>query len=190
MGMGLCNVCAIVFPLVLGSVSAFGQLISVGVKAGVPLNDAYVGTVSASRLSYPPPSTDRYLIGPEVELRLPFHLGVEADALYRHYALSGNGVSEWDFPILLKYRFKGVPLVHPFVDAGPVFNHVSEINLFTPNQSSAGFAVGAGLDFHALILHITPEFRYVRWADQNYKFTGVSLASNQNQAQFLVGLTF
>ena len=51
--------------------------------------------------------------------------------------------------------------------------------------------MGAGVDFHALILHITPEFRYVRWADQNYRFQyAASLASNQNQAEFLVGFTF
>ncbi len=175
----------------VGSASAFGQFVQFGVKAGLPLNDAYQGTPNIGSLSSSISSTGRYIIGPEVELALPFHLGVEADALYRHYTLTGNGVSEWEFPILLKYRFKGIPLVHPFADAGPIFNHVSEISFATPNQSSAGFAIGAGLDFHALILHITPEFRYVRWANQNFQFAAPStLASDQNQAQFLVGLTF
>src|SRR5579884_2471507 len=162
------------------SLPASAQFLSVGIKAGVPLNDAFNGQISTT--------TNRYIIGPQAEVHLPFGLGVEADALYRHYAIAGQGASEWQFPILLKYRFKGVPLVRPFVDAGPVFNHVSDISLITPNQSSAGFAIGGGLDFHVLFLHLTPEIRYVRIADQNYKSALVS--SNQNQAQFLVGFTF
>jgi hypothetical protein len=180
--------CTVLFlALGLASFPACGQLFSVGIKAGVPLNDGF--TNSDSLLSS---TTNRYIIGPQIELRLPFHLGVEADALYRHYVVSGKGASEWDFPILLKYRFKGVPLVAPFVDAGPIFNHVSQIDSATPNQSTAGFLVGGGLDFHALIVHISPEFRYVHWGNQNYNFAalGSSLVSSQNQAQFLVGLTF
>ncbi len=171
-----------------GCNSAFGQFISVGIKGGVPLNDGFV--TGNGPFPAPPATTNRYIIGPEVELRLPFRLGVEADALYRHYNVSGTGISQWEFPILLKYHFKGVPLLHPFVDAGPIFNHVSNINFVTLNSSTAGIAVGAGLDFHALILHITPEFRFIHWGSPNIQLTAGNLSSNQNQAEFLVGLTF
>jgi len=184
-------VSAMIFALGLSSFPAFGQLFSVGVKAGVPINDAFVtsGQFDPGVLGS---TTNRYIIGPQVELRLPFHLGVEADALYRHFVFAGSGSSQWEFPILLKYHFKGIPLLHPFVDAGPTFNHVSDIQLFTRNQSSAGIAIGAGLDFHALIFHLTPEFRYTHWGSQNYYLptSSASLASNQNQAEFLVGFTF
>ena len=166
----------------LSSVPAGAQFLSVGLKAGVPLNDAF------SNDGFPGSDTKRYIIGPEVEVRLPFRLGVEFDALYRRYSVSGTSASEWQFPILLKYHFKGVPLVHPFVDGGPVFNHVSDIGFATRNLSSAGFALGAGLDFRVLLLHITPEFRYVRMADANYGY--LNFNQNQNQAQFLVGFTF
>ncbi len=154
----------------------------------MPLNDVSVHGGSGDLTA----NTNRFIIGPKAELRLPFHLGVEVDALYRHYSFSGNGVSEWDFPILLKYHFRGIPLIHPFADIGPIFNHVSNITAVTPNQSAAGILVGAGLDFHALILHVEPEFRYTHWGSQNYNFAAVGsgLAANQNQAQFLVGLTF
>jgi hypothetical protein len=120
------------------------------------------------------------------------HLGVEFDALYRHYSLDGSGVNEWDFPILLKYRFSDVPVLHPFVDAGPIFNHVSEISQATSNGSVPGVVFGAGLDLHALFLHVKPEFRYIHWMDPNHDFATLNsdLASNQNQAQFLVGITF
>jgi hypothetical protein len=177
---------AILLSLGASSAPALAQFLSVGVEAGIPLNDIQVnsGTLTAS--------TNRYTIGPKLELRLPFRLGVEADALYRHYSLNGTGANEWDFPILLKYHFKGIPLVHPFVDAGPIFNHVTDISFVTPNQSTAGIAIGGGVDFHALILHIAPEIRYIHWGNQNYNFAalGSSLAANQNQAQFLVGITF
>ncbi len=170
------------------SSSAFGQLFSVGVKAGIPLNDAFVAGSGPAFNSET--TTDRYIIGPQAEIRLPFHLGVEADALYRHYSVDGLGVSEWDFPILLKYRFKGFPLLHPFADAGPIFNHVSDLGSFTANQSTAGLAIGGGLDVHVLFLHLTPEFRYIHWSDQNYLSGNPRFHSNQNQAQFLVGFSF
>jgi hypothetical protein len=173
----------------LSSLPASAQFLSVGVKAGVPLNDAFdngdVGNLFST-------TTNRYIIGPQVEIRLPFHFGVEGDALYRHYVVSGKGASEWQFPILLKYHFHGASVIHPFIDGGPVFNHVSEIANLTSNQMSPGIAVGAGLDFKALFVHVTPEFRYVWMADKNYSFEalGSSLGSNQNQAQFLVGFSF
>jgi hypothetical protein len=174
---------------IVSSLPALAQL-SVGVKAGVPLNDAYV---NAGQGQFPLfGTTDRYLIGPEIDLNLPFHLGVEADALFRHYRLGGSGVNEWDFPILVKYRFQSIPVLHPFVDAGPIFNHVSEIQSVTSNVSAPGLVIGAGVDFHALFLHIKPEFRYIHWVDPNHDFAPLnsSLASNQNQAEFLLGITF
>jgi hypothetical protein len=174
---------------IASSLPALAQL-SVGVKAGVPLNDVYV---NAGQGQFPRfGTTDRFLIGPEVDLNLPFHLGVEADVLYRRYSLGGSGVNEWDFPILLKYRFQSIPVLHPFADAGPIFNHVSEIQSVTSNVSAPGVVFGAGVDFHALFLHIKPEFRYIRWIDANHNFAPLnsSLASNQNQAEFLLGVTF
>jgi hypothetical protein len=52
-----------------------------------------------------------------------------------------------------------------------------------------GAVVGAGLDIHALFLHISPEVRYTRWTSQHFTFGNV-LNSNQNQAEFLLGITF
>ena len=178
-------VCALVFS----SVSAFGQFISAGVKAGVPLNDGYqyhcCGPVNAPSIT-----TNRYVIGPEVEVRLPFHLGLESDALYRHYNVNGSGLSQWEFPVLLKYRFKGVPLLHPFADAGPIFNYGSSLKYNTVKTSDVGFVLGAGVDFHALLLHITPEFRYIHWSQPGLPPDYVTVSTNQNQSEFLVGFTF
>ena len=122
--------------LLFGAVSAYCQPFSFGVKAGVPLTD-FVNAASSS----PNPNgfldfathTNRYIVGATGELHLPFHLGIEVDALYRHLdyqstsqVISGTttttltsttGTNAWEFPILGKFRF-GTPLLHPFVDAG------------------------------------------------------------------------
>ena len=50
--------------------------------------------------------------------------------------------------------------------------------------------IGAGLDIHALILHVSPEFRYTRWGAQHFLSSNGGLGSSQNQAEFLVGITF
>lgn len=180
---------ALICALGISSLPAFGQFVSAGLKAGVPLNDGYQYNCCAP-VNPPSVTTSRYIIGPEIELRLPFHLGVEGDALYRHYSVSGSGLSQWEFPLLLKYRFGGIPLLHPFADAGPIFNYNSSLTNYTVKSSNTGFVLGAGIDFHALLIHITPEFRYIHWSQPGSPSNSVTISNNQNQAEFLVGLTF
>ncbi len=167
------------------------QPVSFGVKLGTPLRDAFEDTGGKFSFSR---GTGRYIIGPTIEIRLPFTgLGVEADALYRRYDIGGQ-VSQWEFPILVKYRFNSGFLIHPFVDGGPTFNHVSDAAnvLDVLHSGSAGVAVGGGLEVKALLIRVSPEVRYTYWRNQNislsYKNSG--LASNQNQIEFLVGITF
>jgi opacity protein-like surface antigen len=174
--------------LLAAGLPAGAQFLSVGVRGGVPLNDAYSGT-PAGDFSIPALSTDRFVIGPTVELHLPFGLGVQADALYRTYTVGGT-VTQWEFPILASYHFHtAAPLIHPFVDAGPSFNHVSVSGLNTaPTRSAAGFAIGAGVEAKLLFIRIEPEIRYTHWGQTNFTFDNVS--SNQNEVEFLVGVTF
>lgn len=56
------------------------------------------------------------------ELRLPFGLSVELDALYRYYRFQVPGVSNvhtgaWEFPLSTKYRFAR-EIVRPYIEAG------------------------------------------------------------------------
>src|ERR1700724_881489 len=65
---------------------AFGQhLLSFGVKGGVPLTDPLGDTTfnGIDTIIHVFSGSKNYLIGPMVELNLPFGLSVEADALYR-----------------------------------------------------------------------------------------------------------
>jgi len=136
-------------PLLLcfSCVTVFAQPFSFGVRAGVPLTDFFNGTGTATN---PYSSiTNRYLIGPTAELRLPFGLGIEFDALYRHYSYSSPGFrtasppfiqlkydseeasgSAWEFALLAKYRFHA-KLARPYVDAGAAWNRVSGLNALT-----------------------------------------------------------
>lgn len=188
--------------LIFSSASLAQLPLSFGIKGGVPLTDGLqnvtepipngiVNTFSASK---------DYAIGPMVQLRLPFHLAVEADALYRPINVTGSPTvpgeaasykgddGSWEFPIVAQYRF-GWPLVKPYVEAGPSFRATSAIPL--SRLSSDGVALGVGVDFHLLILHIAPEIRYTRWAGDSAPTTATEyVRSKQNQVEFLVGLMF
>ena len=124
--------------LIIGSAAAFAQPISYGLKGGLPLTD-FIDTVSGSRTTVSS-VTNRYIVGPTFELRLPFGFGVEVDALYRHFSYNSTASlvdvlstlrttsNDWEFPLLLKKRFGGVGPVHPFVDAGVSFNKISGLS--------------------------------------------------------------
>ena len=142
----------------------------------------------------------RWIAGATIEARLPLHLSVEADGLYhilrfRQGNQSGQAPPHlfqyqhsvtWELPVLLKYRFN-LPLVKPFIDAGPAFRY--SYSLSYTNPSNHGFAAGLGVDFHLWKLKISPQFRYLRWArDQNVpKF---ALTTVTDQVEFLTAITF
>ena len=76
------------------------------------------------------------------ELRLPFGLGVEFDALYRHLQYTNvtnagtfliNSSTEsgaWEFPLLAKYRFP-TKVVRPYVEAGIAWDTLSGVSQTT-----------------------------------------------------------
>lgn len=198
--------------LLLCAVPSFSQLVSFGVKAGVPLTDfvnAASGNTASGFLNYAT-HTDRYLFGATGEIHLPFHLGIEVDALYRHEnfqastptSLSSTSSNAWEFPLLLKYRF-GPKIARPFLDAGVSWDTLqgltqtvqSTINgtavpSDVTNNTVRGFVLGGGLDFKLLVIHIQPEIRYTRWGAHHFLDPSGLLHSNENQGEFLLGVTF
>jgi opacity protein-like surface antigen len=57
-------------------------------------------------------------------------------------------------------------------------------------NTTTGFVIGAGVDVHVLLIRISPEIRYTRWGAEHFLSSNGGLHSNQNQAEFLVGITF
>jgi len=193
--------------LTLGS-CALAQPFSAGLKLGVPLTD-FINTAQEGNFSAAT-ATNRYILGVEGELRLPFGLGIELDALYRHvnFTVTGAGVSaattanNWEFPLVAKYKFKA-PIARPYVEAGVAWqtlqglsNAVTGVVTGSPStpqtstdNTTRGFVIGGGVDIHALLIHISPEIRFTRWGAKQF-FAPSLVSSNQNQAEFLVGVTF
>jgi len=206
----------------LGAFSAFSQPLTFGVKGGVPLTDFLnakqfpPGTSVETATS----TTNPYILGPMVELRLPANFSVEFDALFRHFryqwalGLIGSHSqttatsNAWEFPLLLKYNLPG-RFLRPYIAGGVAWDRVQGLSATTisgnffpgptittqtsspselQNKTSTGVVIGGGVGIHALFLHISPEVRYTRWTSQH--FTSFLLNSNQNQAEFLLGLTF
>jgi opacity protein-like surface antigen len=179
---------------------ASSQIFSVGVKGGIPMTDAYSTGQSGSARAF---SYDRrYIVGPTAEIHLPFHLSFEVDALYRRngfqyesffrgFSSIRTSVNDWQFPFLGKYEFGFGPF-KPFVDAGVVYRHVtaSSFPVSIENPNSAGFTVGGGITLKLLFLRLSPEIRYSYWPSRPYTYSGPVVWSSQNQADFLVGLTF
>jgi hypothetical protein len=189
------------FPLLLffTSAFAFSQPFSAGVKVGLPLTD-FLNTVNGVTSS----STNRYIVGPTLELHLPAGFGVEFDAVYRHFDYTnvvGSGVNAitstgrsgaWEFPLMAKYRFPS-RIVRPYVAAGIAWDTLSgvtnAVGITTTNSTVTGAVLGGGIDIHAIVIHVSPEIRYTRWTSEHFNISNV-LSSNQNQAEFLVGITF
>jgi hypothetical protein len=179
--------------------SAWAQPFSAGLKAGVPFTDVItaVNTGGGSILSST--STDRFIVGVTAELHLPLGLSIEGDVLYRRFnyqmvttgSLSSSS-NDWEFPILAKYKFPS-KIVRPYIDGGIAWTTLqglaSSVSSGLKNGTTDGIVLGAGVEIKALVIRISPEIRYTHWSSQ--AFTGASLfQSNQNQADFLLGVTF
>ena len=188
---------SLLFLLALAG-GALAQPFTAGVKVGVPLTDVLnaVGTGAGSIAAST--STDRFLVGVTGELHLPFGLSVEADVLYRRFSyeplstIQSSSSNAWEFPILAKYKFPS-KIIRPYIDGGIAWNTLqglaSSISSGLKNGTTDGIVLGAGVEIKALIVRISPEIRYTHWSSE--AFTAASLLqSNQNQAEFMLGVTF
>lgn len=177
--------------------AAAAQPISAGLKFGVPLNDAF-SVQSPNPLSYVA-QTQRYTVGPFIELRLPAHLAIEIDALYRRYGYQTAPLfsrapvraSSWEFPVLGKYRLFSGP-VQPYIEGGVAFSRLTDIPqvLELSSRNNYGVVAGAGIELRLGFARISPEIRYTGWTRRFFDSPGDYLQSNRNQATVLVGISF
>ena len=207
------------------ALTAPAQRFSFGVKAGAPVTAAIPYDVSP----YSMVDTGRWTVGPTAEVRLFSHLSFEADALFRGYRFQSTGGSfilagtsqvtgqpvpasesfrqntkEWDFPLLLKYRFQA-GTIHPFVDgvfefahassdftnsitcltasdtcsAAGIGSYITSQNIYSSSVNRHGPAAGAGIEFKFGKVKISPEVRYTRLT-----------RPNANEVTVLAGFSF
>lgn len=205
----------LIFALLLSMTAALAGPLSFGFRGGLPLNDAVQAAENNPALFGS--EDQRYLVGPTIELNLPFRFSVQLDALYGNFtyrSVAGSQAGQtianaitssdqWQFPLQLKYRFSG-EVLRPFVNTGASFRHLYNLNqvpqfitgpstgqINIGSNTKAGFVIGGGVEFKLGPIKISPEVRYTRWgADTFRQGIGGVFDLNSNEAQFLVGLTF
>jgi len=209
-----------VLGLTLVIAPAFAQPISIGVKGGVPITDAFE-TFQGNSAFYAT-NTKRYLVGPSFQINLPARFSIEIDALYKRLGYQYNQslstgtvttrtvANSWEFPALVRFAITPGP-IRPFVAAGGSVRNISGIESVRDTintglapvrvqlnnasefnkRNDLGFVFGGGLEFRLGRLRITPEVRYTRWGSENFRDpVNALLRTNRNQGDFLLGFAF
>ena len=198
----------------LSGLAASAQHLSVGVIGGVPLTDGFSDftTHGIDTITHTFSNSKEYIAGPMVDVRLPANFGIEVDALYRPLSLAtnfqvvpslstltSNAFSTWEIPVLAKYRLPLLPIVKPFVEAGPSFRTRDSSISWISNK---GFVLGGGIEVNILRLKISPQLRYTHWGSDGQALGTIALGtitavtsgsappSKQNEAELLVGFSF
>jgi hypothetical protein len=206
---------ALAAVLLLGC-DANGQRFFFGVKGGTPLSDANRSAEIDSRSGGGPwsLSTRRYTVGGSFEVRVPFGLYVEVDALYKRTDTTQNAffnplfgtitrltANSREFPMLLKHRWNR--RFRPFAALGGTFRRIQGFDasvetfaygLNPPYSVSrsridqpltqGGIASGVGM----LLLSIG---HLKITPELRYtRWTSISFLPTQNQVEILMGLGF
>lgn len=207
--------------LVLGAIAAIPQAFSFGVKGGMPVTDFLNARQfpPSTSLSFARSTTNRYIVGPTVELRLSANLAIEFDALFRRFRYqTGQGpaggyqvitasANAWEFPLLLKYKLPG-KFGRPYLDGGVAWDHLQDLSatatgyaFFSPptttqisNPPELQNGTSAGLVIGGGVeIHalFLRVLPEIRYTRwTSQHFASYLLDSNQDQAEVLLGITF
>jgi hypothetical protein len=207
---------ALAAVLLLGC-EANGQRFSFGVKGGTPLSDANRSAEIDSRLSGYGPwslSTRRYTVGGSFEVRVPFGLYVEVDALYKRTDTTQNAffspsfgtvtrlaANSWEFPMLLKHRWER--RFHPFAALGGTFRRIEgfdasvetfayglnppySVSRYRIDQPLTQGGIASGVGMLLLSIGHLKITPELRYT----RWTSISFLPTQNQVEILMGLGF
>ena len=154
-----------VLLMFVGTTLAWTQLFTVGVRGGIPLTD-FVNTVTSSD-----PTLDSFGATTKPIYRRPNRRVISSIWVRR-----GDGGVPFDtLNRLNQTLLSATPSSHP-----PELRH----------NAIWGETIGGGLDIRLAVLHFLPEIRYTRWNTQHFAAPDDLLHWNQNQAEFLLGITF
>jgi hypothetical protein len=189
--------------LLILSMNIFAGPVIFGARGGAALNDDANSIASyASNRSL----AKTYVVGPTVGVRLPLGFSVEGDALYNRQSLNLGQLSgfsagvhsdSWEFPVMLKFT-PGRGMLAPVFGAGVSVRHINNFGSIpsyifnsTTDANSVGFVAGAGFQWRAGVVNITPEFRYTRWQSNSLAQSIIdAFVPGRNAAQVLIGITF
>jgi len=192
----------------------FAQPVSIGVKGGLPINDALETAQGLNPFgSVYLVNNHRYLVGGTIQFNFPGRFSIEVDGLYRRVGfqhsvtntppaigttVTSTTANSWEFPVLGKFAI--LPgHVRPFVDAGANFRRISNVTTTSilttipelDKDFAAGFTFGGGIEFKFERLRVSPEIRFTHWGTENFHDPVNSLLhTNQNQGDFMLGITF
>jgi hypothetical protein len=144
---------SILFLLTAATLAAQDELPGFGVKAGLPAS------------STSGESAFRWTAGFTGEVHLFWHFSFEADALIRKYSLGGRKMTDWDFPMMMKYRFQAGRL-RPFLEGGYSLSYESTEAFggggvhVTDYRYDTGPVTGVGVEFKRGRLRFEPELRF------------------------------
>jgi hypothetical protein len=194
-----------------------------GFKVGVPVTDMFSasntslfnGNLANSNYASAVP---RYTFGLSGEFKMPKHLRLEVDGLYKRagYSAFNTGnifgtpgyydtkMNVWEIPALLKTNMT-LGHVRPFIDFGASLRHISSLQTtdYVPgvtyaaiynnspdlhNRNSYGAVAGIGITFKFGAFEMSPEARYTRWTNQSFEAPG--LRTNLDQGDVLLGISF
>ena len=193
---------AFVLTLLL-CISLSGQRLSLGILGGTAPTDAFQDLTLIPPQPYAVFSRHAFtpkkdlLAGASLEVQLNRRLSIEVDGIFRQLHLkqvirstdgstdTGNiPVVTWEFPVLAKYRLP-MRRATPFVEGGPIFRTIGNLNDTSPSQWGA--TAGAGLDLHWRSFKISPTVRYTRWRRDDPRY--FPTLTVPNQLEILLGFS-
>lgn len=208
--------------VLLGAISALSIAaqtgISIGVKGGVPLTNAFADSTFDYGIAVRVPLSNRtseipqtvtvysgsryFSLGPTVEFYFPFRLSLEADALYRPIEirtqqttsfLSGSALGPALSARSDAWEF---PIMAKYrIFAAPLQPYFEAGPAFrvisaslAEHMSGTGISIGIGVESRVGPLRLSPEVRFTHWGADGAYNTPYHAVSHPNQVEFLVGL--
>lgn len=180
-----------------GAIGAFGRRIHLGILAGFVPGDDIRLPVSPF---FQPSISDQNsaIFGAVIEFEATRTWAVEGNGIYR--PLHATDISQregrdvrwavltWEFPVLLKYKFRPDHRVRPFAALGPSFRLDGNFN--GPTPAHYGVTASTGVEIKAGFARISPTVRYTRWAQERGRRSPFRPSTFLNEAQILAAFTF
>jgi opacity protein-like surface antigen len=199
--------------------AALPQSLSFGLRGGVPLTDAFEVTDPSRYFSDKAPfvigpGLEVYLpLGMSAEIdvlyrRAEYTSATTVDGQPQNVTRARTTGQIWEFPLLAKGRITRDMIFTPFVEGGFSYRRLAQFRQRVvvtgqggaaqvtgepqemTGRNSVGPTIGAGLEVKVPIVRLSADVRYTRWGSSDFESAISGLASQLNQADFMLGIMF